>query len=146
MGKAGSRGPMNPIFHSALVFVGFASYCPPRGKIPKSETLGSDIRNFRFFASIKPQSARRQSCVLGSRRNAQIRAFLVANFAFSWCGGRSGLRVSGIFFAAGECVYPRKMQSRCSRRALVAAFLPLSAASLDAVCSLRARRAPAASP
>ena len=32
--------------------------------IPKRETPGFDIRKFRFFASIKPQSARRQSFVL----------------------------------------------------------------------------------
>ena len=60
--------------------------CSSRGKIPKSETPGSDIRNFRFFASIKAQSARRESCELGSRRNAQIRALLVAKSAFSGVG------------------------------------------------------------
>ena len=74
------RGPQQSALHGADVY-----HLParPRDKIPKSETPGSDIRNFRFFASIKPQSARRQSCVLGSRRNAQIRALLVvANFGF----------------------------------------------------------------
>ena len=74
--------------------------------------------------------------MLGSRRNAQIRALLVTNFAFLGVGVGLGSASAEFFFAAGECVYPRKMQSRCSRRALVAAFLPLSAASLDAVCSL----------
>ena len=81
--------------------------------IPKRETPGFDIRKFRFFASINRRAHGDKALCLvpGSRRNAKICAHLVAKFALTWCGvwGRFGASRQRIFFAAGDCFYPRKI-------------------------------------
>ena len=62
------------------------------GKISKSETKTSDIRNFAFLACIKvikAQSDRRESPELSSPRKRQIRPLLVKKIALLclWAAG-----------------------------------------------------------